>query len=67
MTKLSPSCLIVGFLGNRGGMPSGILGLDPTPKSFSIRINKVQIILLHIFVKKSCSILKKKCIQASKS
>ena len=27
--KSSPSCLIEGFLGNRGGIPSGILGLSP--------------------------------------
>ena len=29
MTRLSPSCLMVGFLGNLGGIPSGILGLLP--------------------------------------
>ena len=29
MMRLSPSCLIVGFLGKRGGMPSGMRGLLP--------------------------------------
>ena len=29
MMRLSPSCRIVGFLGKRGGMPSGMRGLLP--------------------------------------
>jgi hypothetical protein len=29
MTRTSPSCLMVGFLGKRGGFPSGILRNEP--------------------------------------
>ena len=46
MTKLSPSCLIVGFLGNLGGMPSGILVLVPITRKnvYSHEIKYISIV-----------------------
>merc|ERR1711970_686576 len=36
--RSSPSCLILGFLGNLGGMPSGNLGFSPGVPSSKVRL-----------------------------